>query len=257
MFVAEITFGIIEGETTEEQNEEVNTFLGVMRMSGRVLGKEFLLIQNKNNFVSIVPIPAKDAFENLANSKYVQKSLDKFAELKLKQPIFKILGIENSESLACGCAEINAFILFTTYVLIQSPLRCSECFLPIQLYKIPPFPNSGDSYEIIVWQSDYKSCDSLQMNCQTGERFALRQMLEIDSSLTKQGLKICVEIKKLTNKDCYYYLHKYRGKTDETERARKCPLCSGEWLLPKPWHDLFDFKCDNCCLLSNIAVSLS
>lgn len=255
MFVAQITFEPLDGETTEAQYNEINKFLGALRMDGRVLGKELLLIKNDNNYNSIVPIPAQDAFKQLTENKFLEKDLNKFAELGLKEPSFQVLGEDNSENLACECKNSAAFILFTNYILIQSPLRCADCFMPVPLYRIPRF-KSNEYYEIISWQSDYKSCDSLQMNCKTGEKFALREMLQLDSSLTKQGLEICAEIKKLTGKDCYYYLYKYYGKSDKKERERKCPVCNGEWLLKESWHDLFDFKCDKDYLLSNIAVSL-
>jgi len=40
------------------------------------------------------------------------------------------------------------------------------------------------------------------------------------------------------------------------EMRRKCPGCRGPWLLKKPLHGKFDFRCDKCHLLSNIAWNI-
>jgi predicted nucleic acid-binding Zn ribbon protein len=254
MFIAEIIFNSEYKKTTDEQEEEVNTFLGILRMDGRILGNELLTIQENGFFKCFAAVPAKDAFKKLDESIYLKKSLKKLDNLKFDKPTLKILGKEISEDISCNCKNSSAYILFTNYVSIQSPLNCFDCFSPVPLYRIPRF-EAGDYHPIISWQSDYKSCDRLQMNCTTGERFAMNQMSRLDSSLSKQGLKICSEIKTSTNKNCYYYLYKYTGKSKKKELERKCPSCNGEWLLKEDFFK-FDFKCDKCHLLSNIAYSI-
>ncbi len=51
----------------------------------------------------------------------------------------------------------------------------------------------------------------------------------------------------------YYYLYKYNGKSRTIEESRKCPNCKGGWFLNEPLHGIFDFKCDKCHLVSNVA----
>ncbi|HIP76018.1 MAG TPA: hypothetical protein EYH12_02510, partial [Psychromonas hadalis] len=51
----------------------------------------------------------------------------------------------------------------------------------------------------------------------------------------------------------YYYLYRVAGTSLESEQQRKCPSCGGEWRLEKPLFDIFDFKCDQCQLVSNIS----
>ncbi len=82
-------------------------------------------------------------------------------------------------------------------------------------------------------------------------------MSNLKSGLTKSGLEICNGIQNLTKKPCFYYLYHPNGRSLKKERERKCPSCNGEWLLEKQLHNLFDFKCDKCHLLSHIAFSLS
>ena len=51
----------------------------------------------------------------------------------------------------------------------------------------------------------------------------------------------------------FYFLSKGRGRSRAAEQARLCPGCGGDWLLEEPRHDCFDFRCESCRLLSNIA----
>lgn len=255
MFVAEIIFESKNKKITDEQQDEIDVLLGLLRMDGRVLGKELLTIRESEFFKSFVPIPAKDAFRNLNENQYIEKRLEKLKVLGIEKPKLKILGEENSESISCSCKASSAYILFTTYISVQSPLKCFDCFSPVPLYRIPRF-ESGDYYKAICWQSDYIACDTLQMNCATGERFATREMSSLDSSLSKRGIEVCSEVKRVTSKDCYYYLYKYNAKSIKQEHERKCPSCGGEWLLSENLHK-FDFKCGKCHLLSNIAPSIS
>lgn len=44
-----------------------------------------------------------------------------------------------------------------------------------------------------------------------------------------------------------------RGLSAADEKARSCPSCGGEWALAAPLHEIFDFKCDSCRLVSNLS----
>lgn len=254
MLVTQIQFKIDTQENSGVQHDEIQWLLGTYRMGGHILGREFPVAQQSEQFVVFTLIPAEDAFDTATLNKYIQERLQKLSSVGLSQPIYDILGKDPSESSACVCKESPALILFTTYLTLQSPLKCAACFSPIPLYRIPRFP-SEDFHDIMSWQSDYQSCDSLQMNCSTGERFAIRQLSSYDSSLSQRGLKICNVIEELTGKAVYYYLYRGTGKSHKLELNRKCPHCDGEWLSKEPWHKVFDFRCDKCGLLSNIEWS--
>jgi predicted nucleic acid-binding Zn ribbon protein len=57
-----------------------------------------------------------------------------------------------------------------------------------------------------------QACDLLQIHCGFGERFGLNQMSKLNSGLSKEGLEVCRTVQDLTNKPCYYYLHRYNDK---------------------------------------------
>ncbi|HQU82934.1 MAG TPA: DUF2310 family Zn-ribbon-containing protein [Pyrinomonadaceae bacterium] len=156
-----------------------------------------------------------------------------------------------SYKTACKCRESDFYILITNYITILSPITCGNCFKPVPLYKLPKY-NGYDYIPILSWETNYISCDSLQMNCEVGERWALNQMQEVTSQLSKQGLEICKKIEELTNVPTYYYLHNYR-KVKGNELSKPCPVCNEKWNLKKQLNNFYDFKCDTCKLVSIIS----
>ena len=256
MLIAQIDFEVLEDIGGEQQSDAIYSVLAAYSRDGRILDENFGIYQAENTFKTFVSIPAEDAFENFLGSKYISESLQKLNTVGLSLPDYKILGKDTEHSKSCECKNSSAYILITNFLSIQSPVKCFNCNLPIPLYRFPQF-SSGDFGDIFCWQSEYKACDSLQMQCGFGERFGIRQMSNLKSGLTKLSLKICNDIQNLTKKSCYYYLYHPNGRSLKKEQERKCPSCNGEWILEKQLHNLFDFKCDKCHLLSNIAFSLS
>ncbi len=85
------------------------------------------------------------------------------------------------------------------------------------------------------------------------ERFGLRELSNAGSSLSRRGRAACARIAKVTGTPTYYYLMRSGGRSLAREHERRCPGCNGRWRLEEPWHRLFDFRCDRCRLVSNIA----
>ena len=254
MHAIKISFQPIKDEYVESVTDSVNYLLGAWRMNGQILGKQFLIAKIENGLDVYVNAPAADSLSEEFNSEYVSKHLSEISEKHVALKI-TVLGEEPEGAMMCECPKIKSYILFTTYLSLESSLRCFECFGVVPLYKIPK-TSSGEYYDIICWQSDYQSCDSLQMNCTVGERFGTDQMSKYDSQLTKQGVKVCQTIKKVTGKKVFYYLYKATAKSYKSELLRKCPSCGGIWALKKSFHGKFDFMCRKCNLLSNIAWSV-
>ena len=162
------------------------------------------------------------------------------------------MGADPEGGTVCKCKSSSTYILYTTYVSLGSPLKCGDCFYEIPLYNLPK-TYDDDYYNIICWASDYQRCDGLQMNCAVGERFGTNQLSKLDSPLTKLGLKVCGKIQEVTGKRAYYYLYKGSGRSYDSELSRKCPGCNRGWHREAGVHKIFDFKCEKCGLLSNIA----
>jgi predicted nucleic acid-binding Zn ribbon protein len=190
-------------------------------------------------------IPAENSLDNAHNGKWVRQAVERFVACGGSEPCVTLIGEDAESAGPCECKEQSELVLFTTYLAMESPLRCGACFQSVPLYCVPP-TYMGEYWDLLNWEADYQACDTLQMHCDTLERAATREMSQLNSSLTQSGLQVCQQIQNLTEKPVYYYLYRNGG------RSRKCPSCGGEWLLPEAWHK-FDFKCEQCHLLSNIA----
>jgi predicted nucleic acid-binding Zn ribbon protein len=249
MYVLEIKFQSIK----EESMEEIEWFLAALRGNGQIIGKEYPVAKILGGEISTyVLVYEKDSLDIKNANQYVKDKLEKLIKLGSGYPIVTVLGEDSKGMKPCSCEKITSYILFTTYLSLESPLRCMGCFHPIPLYKIPP-THDIEYMDILSWQTNYQSCDSLQMNCYVGEKFATQQMSKLNSHLTKQGLGLCKKIRKKTLFSTYYYLYKDYCRSPKKDKQRKCPSCSSDWLLERPLHSLFDFQCTKCFLLSNIA----
>jgi predicted nucleic acid-binding Zn ribbon protein len=238
----------------EEQKDAFEALLGAYRLDGHILGRELTTAYQARRLEAYLLVPAADAFYPGFINGWIGKSLERLKKAGLSTPRFVAIGRDRGETEACACADPSSLILFTTYVQLQSPVRCGDCFLPLPLYRLPRF-GSGEFVEVIAWADDYKACDSLFMNSATGERFGYREMSRFDSSLSRRGREICKHFENGTGKPTYYYLYRYYGRSAGAENARTCPGCGGQWLLSDRWN-LFDFRCDTCRLVSNLAPSL-
>ena len=255
MYVAEMIFKRMrKPDKVFEIESLVYSLLGSLLQNGQLLDIAFP-IQRDEGYAAFVAIPDKDSLDQKYGNQYVHEGLAKLEAAGFPQPVIQNLDFALDSSQVCDCKRRISFILFTTYLSIESPLKCGKCRGTVPLYLIPK--RLDETYgNIIGWQSDYKACDTLYMNSATGERFGAREMPRFDSSLSKRGRKICNDIEKKTGKPTYYYLNRPNGVSDKIERQRKCPSCKSDWLLKEPLHEIFDFRCNKCRLLSNIAWNI-
>jgi predicted nucleic acid-binding Zn ribbon protein len=255
MYVIEVSFLIQNKmEDTEQILERINFLLGALRMNGQIVGHEFSVAYLQSCYRTYLLAPEQDSLDKSRANSYVLDGLNKLNSLNIECS-WKVVGNEPYSSNVCGCKKSSYYILYTTYVSFESPLRCGDCFGIIPLYRIPA-TKDAEYVDILAWESDYKACDTLQMNCSTGERYGISQLSKYDSSLSKRGIDICNRITTSTGIPTYYYLMKVTGKSNKVELKRKCPSCNGEWFLHETLYGIFDFKCDKCRLLSNVGWSV-
>ena len=252
MQTQKIQFNIFDKDKNEQQVDLLYSLLGSWLQNGQILGEQSPIAETKECFSVFVNTPDVDSLAVTYDNEYTQENYEKLKKVGLSVPVIDDLGIHPETACLCDCEDCTSYILFTTFISIESPLRCGDCFGVIPLYKIPKTSEYG-YYDIMAWQSNYQSCDSLQMGCRVGERFGANQMMKFDSPLSRDGLAICQKIQELTQKPVYYYLNKGSARSEKEELNRKCLSCGQNWLRKKPLFDLFDFQCENCKLLSNIA----
>jgi predicted nucleic acid-binding Zn ribbon protein len=253
MFAVELKFEELGRGTVDAKTNAISSLIGAFIHNGNLLG-EPSLAKISGGWTVFGLAPARDAFQKANWNEFVKRWITGLQQVNLKRPQIRFLGLVPEAALACRCARPGAYFLFTTFLHLEPPLRCIRCGGTIPLYRLPR-ATKGDS-GLLSWTSNYRACDTLWINSRVGERFGLRQMSDPTSELSRSGLAVCVEIKRLTGRPVYYYLHRADARGHSAEMERRCPKCGGAWRLKKPLHRIFDFKCDKCHLLSNIAWNI-
>jgi len=249
MYVASIEFRCADSIDGDLLYEHVELLLGALRQNGQILGREHPIIITPDGVVATVTIQAADSLHESYHNSYVRRDIDRFREIEVNGPYFSVAGNHMAGNV-CECRTPNSYVLYTDYVTLASPLRCGDCFGPIPLYRIPP-TYEDEYYNSICWQSDYQSCDWLQMNCRTLERAATRQISDPASSLSRQGRAACQQIEALSGTPPYYHLYRSTGRRRGAKLKQVCPGCRQPWLLDRPRHR-FDFRCEACRLVSTL-----
>jgi predicted nucleic acid-binding Zn ribbon protein len=258
MFVAQISWQIPAKSTPAQLDEISYSLLAALHKNGQIINWDNPIAISGELLQTFVMILEPDALDFKHANKYVQKEIAAAIELGFSAPQIEIIGASPniSEGTTCDC-QSSSYILNTHYLEIGSPLKCGDCFAHIPLYHLPKTYDRDEYYDIVMWERDYRACDTLQMHCITGERFGIGQMSDPHSSLAKQGREICHRLTELTGKPTYYFLYRYKQRTNIIkEKQRRCPSCDGEWLVENQWHH-FDFRCDRCRLVSSISCTVT
>lgn len=249
MNVAHISFNSVSGSPAEQSIDSVYSFLAPLLRHGNIVRGERLLVF-ETGLLAVVTAPEPSALDDANLS---QRAKEK---RKLLEPDFRIgirqLGTVAEEGLPCTCGQQSGLLLFTTFLGIAPPLRCLNCFGYVPLYRVPV--DDTDEYgDVLTWESNYKACDTLQINCGFGEEFGIHAMSSLESALTQSGLDVCADIEARTGKPTFYYLFRNKAESVAAEEGTRCPKCACEWRLRDSLHGKFDFRCDQCRLVSNTA----
>ncbi len=255
MYAAQLSIPLGDYNNQPFLVQTLEMLLRAWSANGQVLGREHPIFLNHNDIIVTVIIPEEDSLDEAYNTESTRDLVNSLQLNDEKGLDIRLVGISPYATDACVCEEIDSYILYTNHASQASPVRCGNCSRPIPLYKAAPEVDGDRSY-IINWQLSYQSCDTLHVNSIIGEQFSQRQVVQYDSPLSKEGREICKRIEEYTGKPTYYYLSKPTGKSLKQEKKRSCPSCKQKWLLEEPWHDIFDFKCEPCRLLSNIGWSV-
>ncbi|QLB21426.1 hypothetical protein A6B43_07790 [Vespertiliibacter pulmonis] len=230
----------------------IDQIVNQWRINGQVIGREIGVThhqtQTHSSFQVRVAIPEQDSLLPNWNSENVSEALVQAEEANVYFEYFEVVGRDyNAEQTSEMPATF--YILYTTHLDTCSPIYNGVTFCPVPLYRA--VQHSGLNEKIIQWQEDWQACDQLQMNGNILEQQALSQISEVESELSQQGRKIAQAIEIESQIPTYYYLYRL-GKDSEIEHNRKCPSCNQGWKLAEPFA-IFQFKCDQCRLVSNLS----
>lgn len=253
MLVAELEFKIIADTSFAAAEKGIRYYLEKLIFQGQILGREFPTYQAKDSFFSRVVLPQADALEKKSHSKTGLDALEQLQQVGLSYPKLKILGDDLMSNHTDPCPSHSALILFCSFSATNSVLYCAEHFAPVPLYKVGR--SSGEDFESLVrWQLQYQALDEIQMQeARVLLKSAEQSLQGFYSGLNQQGYKQAKALSKELQKPVYYYLYSGSSSDCSLDAGKKCPCCGSDWQLTESWHGLFDFRCEPCQLLSNIA----
>ncbi len=253
MWVAELRFKIIKDTNYQKAETALRSYLERLIFNGQILGREFPTHLLQDEFIARVVMPTQDALNTSWHSKRGLVALEQLAIGGLAYPSIEILGMDLMSNHTDPCHNPSAYVLYCRFAQMNSTLHCAEHLAPIPLYKLPAV--QGDDHEALIrWQLQYQALDEIQMQQESvllGP--AERALQNLHSKLNRQGRKFAKLFTSKLEKPVYYALYRGTSSDCSAESRRRCPNCQGEWLRPSPLADLFDFQCDRCLLVSNIA----
>lgn len=256
MYILELNFECYRDTSLGEAEPAIVNYLDMLRYQGQILGREFPTSMQDGCFVSRVVCPERDSLHPDNQSEQVALAEQGLHQAGLLAPKPQLLGMDLLSDSTDPCGEQGErpswMLLYTSFVHTCSPLRCGDHFAPIPLYRLPAIAN-GDHKQIIKWQEDWEACDQLQMNGSIAEHAVLHEIGEVGSRLQRRGSDLARRLEGLCGIPTYYYLYRVGGLSKAAELARPCPGCGNDWALAAPLHEIFDFKCDPCRLISNLS----
>jgi predicted nucleic acid-binding Zn ribbon protein len=256
MHTAQLLFRARTAKNEGEFLEKVQSYLAALLHNGQIVCDHTPMAKVAGGLLVTASLPEAGALANRFANKWVRKRLRELATVAIGRPKVVHLGTDPEGRTPCRCRKRPFLILFTNFLTASPPLRCGACFCPIALHRVPATNEAGNHQSVLSWQDTYQAVDWLFIATGPGERFAHDQLSRFDSELSTDGRELARELEKRMRVPVYYYLSKHFGRSDQAERKRKCPSCGKAWLRNEPLHRIFDFQCQRCRLLSNVAFDV-
>jgi predicted nucleic acid-binding Zn ribbon protein len=257
MFLVQITFGSDGGDRSSRESltDAAESYLSPLLWNGQIYG-DYLLAWSNAQLIGYARVPRPDSFARRHHSQWGLSALKKLIEAFGCDPQCRIIDDDVPKRFPVW-RRSSSFYLCTHAFDNASPVCCGDSGEPIPVYLLP-IPDQ-DRQDLYSWAGSYKELDKVWLASGALEIPAYKQIADPKSDLSVDGRDLCARIEKATEKPTFYYLTRYWGRNDG-EATRPCPLCGGEWRLSDQNADMppfpkFQFKCDNCRLVSQIAVS--
>ncbi|MCT6700148.1 Zn-ribbon-containing protein [Rheinheimera sp. 4Y26] len=253
MWVAELRFRIIADTSYPAAEAAVRAYLETLIFQGQMLGREFPTYLAQDEFVSRLILPAPDALQKQHHSQRGLAALQALGSAGLAYPQLAMLGEDLMSNHTDPCQTPSAYILYCRFGHSNSVIYCAEHFAPVPLYRLKA-TSTEDHEDLIRWQLQYQALDEIQMQeKRVLNNTAERSLQSLHSKLNQQGRAFAKQLEQSLQRPVYYALYSGSSKDCSQEADKLCPGCGKAWALKTPLHQLFDFQCDPCRLLSNIA----
>lgn len=256
MWVAELRFRIIADTDYHSAETALRRYLEALIFQGQILGREWPTALQQDEFYCRVVLPQQDALQKSYHSPRGLVAMEQLADSGLSYPAVSILGQDLMSNHTDPCHDDHqpptSYIWYSRFAQMNSVLYCAEHFAPVPLYQAN-YRQGKDYEDVIRWQLQYQALDEVQMQHDSVLLSAEHELQHWHSPLNTTGYALARECANSLQVPVYYALYSGTSQDCQQEIKKCCPQCHGPWHLAQPWHGLFDFKCDRCYLVSNIA----
>jgi predicted nucleic acid-binding Zn ribbon protein len=252
MYLAELTYKVIADTSFSKAEAAIRAYSEALIFNGHILGREFPTSWQQDRFCCRVVIPAPDALQRTQLSTRVVQAEQKLTAAGLAYPQLEVLGMDIMSQHSSN-SKVDALLLFTTFSDNCSPLRNLVDLAPVPLYQLQPAAGT-DHESLIRWQIQFQALDEVQQQQnRVLKKTAENSLQQLNSSLNRQGRQLANKISQHNSLPVYYALYSGSSTNCQADTEKACPGCGASWRLATPLLAMFDFKCDTCYLLSNIA----
>lgn len=262
MYLTKVTF-LTEKQQRYDINQGLhycNQLIDAWRYNGQIIGREIPVTYRFSTegllvFEINVNCPETTSLDQCHNSDFVTQSLNNLSNIGISLDCYEVFAIDlNSDETCTTVSTETALVLYTNYLKSSSPVCKLDTLAPVPLYHLC-HDNTQLGINCIKWEENWQACDQLQMNGDILVDDSVRQISDFDSVLTTQGYTLLQQLEQHLQRPVYYYLYRVNGENLQQELNRCCPCCGKSWRLEQPIA-IFNFKCDDCRLVSNIAWEL-
>lgn len=252
MYLAELTYKVIADTNFSHAESAIRTFSEALIFNGNMLGREMPTAWQQDSFNCRLIIPATDALQRTNLSARALQAEQQLMAAGLAYPKMQLLGMDIMSQHSSTLAA-DALLLFTTFSDNCSPLRNMADLAPLPLYQWQP-ADGVDHESLIRWQIQFQALDEIQQQQQRVlPKVAENSLQQYHSRLNQQGRQLARKIRQRNAIPVYYAIYSGSSADCQADVTKRCPGCGADWRLATPLLDLFDFKCDSCFLVSNVA----
>jgi predicted nucleic acid-binding Zn ribbon protein len=208
----------------EEIHELLWDYLNALYCKGQI-HEDYILVKNDVAYCAFVSLPERDSLDDKYTDFYARmyaQRVNKWFAVSIEY-----IGENIDDYEPCICENPSWYYLNTRFC-DDSPVICGDCRKPRSLYRLPYIEGYKEFFTLRHWQHNHLSMERIWFNG-VSDRFSYRQMNDPNSSLSKEGRKLCGAYEEATGKPFYYSLFYYRYSR---KKNISCPICG------KPWQEI-------------------
>lgn len=249
MFTQEISLKVWGNTEMYILTNHFETLLRYYRMNGQIMSDCEPLFFESHFIKCNVSTLETDSLSIENNTNNINKHIRKIENLLLASPTSTLQNHVPifDEIPICICKKPDSYILIASSLFKMSPIKCGNCGDQVPIYRIMGLSQEFKE-SLIDWQKNYECCDHLVLGGLPAEAWALEQMADHESELSKIGINLCNELHRNIKIQTFYPILENIQKEIINNKLKTCPKCKGEWCSYGLELDSY-LRCNKCNLM--------